>query len=192
MKAPLAFPFPFSRKATFHFSLLRLSWVPPCPPFQLGFITGRARHCIEFHKLRGAMVSPPAFAAAVAVVAVLLCASAAANPAGGPHMADLSVLLPPRMTKPVEYRLIGGDGCFSWYSSVAVLCPHFFASVLCVIARCGVPFCDMRCSVGFVECLHVWLLLQLVIMDGLCFVICSMLLLASDSGPDVNHGEPTG
>ncbi|KAF8692700.1 hypothetical protein HU200_039534 [Digitaria exilis] len=29
-------------------------------------------------------------------------------------MADLSVLLPPRMTKPVEYRLIGGDGCFSW------------------------------------------------------------------------------
>lgn len=126
MKVPFAFPFPFSRKATFHFSLLRLSWVPPCPPFQLGFITGRARHCIEFHKLRGAMVSPPAFAAAVAVVAVLLCASAAANPAGGPHMADLSVLLPPRMTKPVEYRLIGGDGCFSWYSSVAVLCPHFF------------------------------------------------------------------
>lgn len=60
------------------------------------------------------MVSRPAFAAAVAVVAVLLCASAAANPAGGPHMADLSVLLPPRMTKPVEYRLIGGDGCFSW------------------------------------------------------------------------------
>ncbi|KAJ1288978.1 hypothetical protein BS78_02G130300 [Paspalum vaginatum] len=67
------------------------------------------------------MGSPPsaaaavvAAAAAVAVVAALLCASAAANPAGGPHMADLSVLLPPRMTKPVEYRLIGGDGCFSW------------------------------------------------------------------------------
>ncbi|CAM0953281.1 unnamed protein product [Alopecurus aequalis] len=32
--------------------------------------------------------------------------------AGGPHMADLSVLLPPRMTRPVEYRLVGGDGCF--------------------------------------------------------------------------------
>ncbi|RLM86258.1 hypothetical protein C2845_PM04G10100 [Panicum miliaceum] len=64
------------------------------------------------------MGSPPAaaaaVAAAVAVVAALLSALAAANPAGGPHMADLSVLLPSRMTKPVEYRLIGGDGCFSW------------------------------------------------------------------------------
>ena len=105
------------------------------------------------------MGSPPAFAAAVAMVAALLCASAAANPAGGPHMADLSVLLPPRMTKPVEYRLIGGDGCFSWYASVAVLCPHFCFGC-CVIARCGVsecgvPFCDVRCCVGFVERLHV-------------------------------------
>ncbi|KAG8050281.1 hypothetical protein GUJ93_ZPchr0009g538 [Zizania palustris] len=68
------------------------------------------------------MASPPAAAAvaaavmAVAVaVAVALCVSAAAtSPAGGPHMADLSVLLPPRMTKLVEYRLIGGDGCFTW------------------------------------------------------------------------------
>ncbi|TVU10546.1 hypothetical protein EJB05_44087, partial [Eragrostis curvula] len=63
--------------------------------------------------------SPPAAAVVVAAVAVVvavaaLCAPAAASPAGGPHMADLSVLLPPRMTKAVEYRLIGGDGCFSW------------------------------------------------------------------------------
>jgi hypothetical protein len=41
------------------------------------------------------------------------------------------------------------------------------------------------------------LLLQLVIRDGLCFVICSMRLLASDfrlwlSGPDVNPGGATG
>ncbi|XP_062193278.1 nuclear pore complex protein GP210 [Phragmites australis] len=59
---------------------------------------------------------PPAAAAVLAVV-VALCASAppvATSMAGGPHMADLSVLLPSRMTKPVEYRLIGGDGCFSW------------------------------------------------------------------------------
>lgn len=32
----------------------------------------------------------------------------------GPHIADLNVLLPPRMTNPVEYRLQGSDGCFSW------------------------------------------------------------------------------
>ncbi|XP_068664790.1 nuclear pore complex protein GP210 isoform X3 [Aristolochia californica] len=34
--------------------------------------------------------------------------------ASGPHIADLTVLLPPRMTNPVEYRLQGSDGCFSW------------------------------------------------------------------------------
>ncbi|KAL6838421.1 hypothetical protein ACP4OV_031666 [Aristida adscensionis] len=67
------------------------------------------------------MGPPPAAAAAAAaaVVVAALCASAAAAAAlagggGGPHMADLSVLLPPRMTKPAEYRLMGGDGCFSW------------------------------------------------------------------------------
>ena len=80
------------------------------------------------------MGSPPAAAAAVAVavavVAALLSASAAANPAGGPHMADLSVLLPPRMTKPVEYRLIGGDGCFSWYAFCSLPSPLFSLRVL--------------------------------------------------------------
>ncbi|KAI3985657.1 hypothetical protein MKX01_033940 [Papaver californicum] len=32
----------------------------------------------------------------------------------GPHIADVNLLLPPRMTHPVEYRLQGTDGCFSW------------------------------------------------------------------------------
>uniref|UniRef100_A0ACD5XVX7 Uncharacterized protein n=1 Tax=Avena sativa TaxID=4498 RepID=A0ACD5XVX7_AVESA len=50
---------------------------------------------------------------AVAVAALLLLYASAAA-ASGPHMADLSVLLPPRMTRPVEYRLVGGDGCFAW------------------------------------------------------------------------------
>jgi hypothetical protein len=119
------------------------------------------------------MGSPPAAAAAavvavVTVAAALLSASAAANPAGGPHMADLSVLLPPRMTKPVEYRLIGGDGCFSWYASRSLPSPPscfvlfcflfvFFCFVRCVIARRGVPF-------------------QQVIGDCFCCVICSMRL----------------
>lgn len=29
-------------------------------------------------------------------------------------MADLNILLPPKMTHPVEYRLQGSDGCFKW------------------------------------------------------------------------------
>ncbi|KAF6137071.1 hypothetical protein GIB67_030835 [Kingdonia uniflora] len=32
----------------------------------------------------------------------------------GPHIADVNLLLPPRMTHPVEYRLLGSDGCFKW------------------------------------------------------------------------------
>ncbi|XP_007031576.2 PREDICTED: nuclear pore complex protein GP210 [Theobroma cacao] len=32
----------------------------------------------------------------------------------GPHIADVNILLPPRMTNPVEYRLQGSDGCFKW------------------------------------------------------------------------------
>ncbi|KAJ8622832.1 hypothetical protein MRB53_031361 [Persea americana] len=36
------------------------------------------------------------------------------NSLSGPHIADLNVLLPPRLTNPVEYRLKGSDGCFSW------------------------------------------------------------------------------
>jgi nuclear pore complex protein Nup210 len=63
--------------------------------------------------------SPPSSAAVVAAISMVvmaLCVPGAASAAGGPHMADLSVLLPPRMTKPIEYRLIGGDGCFSWYA----------------------------------------------------------------------------
>uniref|UniRef100_A0A2P2KNT8 Uncharacterized protein MANES_17G112100 n=1 Tax=Rhizophora mucronata TaxID=61149 RepID=A0A2P2KNT8_RHIMU len=32
----------------------------------------------------------------------------------GPHIADVNLLLPPKMTHPVEYRLQGSDGCFKW------------------------------------------------------------------------------
>ncbi|KAE8694382.1 GP210 protein [Hibiscus syriacus] len=32
----------------------------------------------------------------------------------GPHIADVNILLPPKMTNPVEYRLQGSDGCFKW------------------------------------------------------------------------------
>jgi hypothetical protein len=65
------------------------------------------------------MAARPAVAVAalllLLVAAAALCAPAAA--AGGPHLADLSVLLPPRITRPVEYRLVGGNGCFSWYTA---------------------------------------------------------------------------
>lgn len=58
-----------------------------------------------------------ALAAAVAL-ALLLWSGAdgvvALGLSRGPHIADVNVLLPPRMTNPVEYRLQGSDGCFKW------------------------------------------------------------------------------
>ncbi|XP_031406672.1 nuclear pore complex protein GP210 isoform X1 [Punica granatum] len=32
----------------------------------------------------------------------------------GPHITDVNILLPPKMTRAVEYRLQGSDGCFKW------------------------------------------------------------------------------
>lgn len=36
------------------------------------------------------------------------------NLVSGPHIADVNLLLPPKMTYPVEYMLLGSDGCFKW------------------------------------------------------------------------------
>ncbi|GMH15008.1 hypothetical protein Nepgr_016849 [Nepenthes gracilis] len=40
--------------------------------------------------------------------------STAESMVSGPHIADVNILLPPKMTHPVEYRLQGTDGCFKW------------------------------------------------------------------------------
>ena len=33
----------------------------------------------------------------------------------GPHINNLNVLLPPKTTHPVRFRLQGSGGCFTWY-----------------------------------------------------------------------------
>ncbi|EXC20346.1 hypothetical protein L484_020567 [Morus notabilis] len=43
-----------------------------------------------------------------------LVSETASHLGSGPHIADVNILLPPRMTHPVEYRLLGSDGCFKW------------------------------------------------------------------------------
>ncbi|XP_026442426.1 nuclear pore complex protein GP210-like isoform X1 [Papaver somniferum] len=48
------------------------------------------------------------------ILLVLLATLRASESVTGPHIADVNLLLPPRMTHPVEYRLQGTDGCFSW------------------------------------------------------------------------------
>ncbi|MED6133436.1 hypothetical protein PIB30_028200 [Stylosanthes scabra] len=52
----------------------------------------------------------------------------------GPHIADVNLLLPPKMTYPVEYRLQGSDGCFQWswdHHDILSVLPEFNSSSKC-------------------------------------------------------------
>ncbi|KAK4603548.1 hypothetical protein RGQ29_012174 [Quercus rubra] len=52
----------------------------------------------------------------------------------GPHIADVNLLLPPKMTHPVEYRLQGSDGCFKWswdHHDVLSVLPEYNSSNHC-------------------------------------------------------------
>ncbi|KAK4710846.1 hypothetical protein R3W88_005359 [Solanum pinnatisectum] len=55
-------------------------------------------------------------------------------PATGPHIADVNILLPPKMTHPVEYRLQGSDGCFKWtwdHHDILAVLPEYNVSNQC-------------------------------------------------------------
>ncbi|XP_057481196.1 nuclear pore complex protein GP210-like [Actinidia eriantha] len=57
------------------------------------------------------------FASVVVLLLPLLVSNASpSHSLSGPHIADVDILLPPRMTHPVEYRLQGSDGCFECYA----------------------------------------------------------------------------
>ncbi|EPS63976.1 hypothetical protein M569_10806, partial [Genlisea aurea] len=52
----------------------------------------------------------------------------------GPHIADVNILLPPKMTHPVEYRLQGSDGCFKWswdHHDVLSVLPEYNTTGIC-------------------------------------------------------------
>ncbi|KAL8555140.1 hypothetical protein ACS0TY_003077 [Phlomoides rotata] len=49
-------------------------------------------------------------------------------------MADVNILLPPKMTHPVEYRLQGSDGCFKWswdHHDILWVLPEYNSSSHC-------------------------------------------------------------
>ncbi|PRQ54034.1 putative invasin/intimin cell-adhesion [Rosa chinensis] len=57
----------------------------------------------------------PSFAFLLGLVLLTMADQTASHlSSGGPHIADVNILLPPKMTHPVEYRLQGSDGCFKW------------------------------------------------------------------------------
>ncbi|PON34582.1 hypothetical protein TorRG33x02_353020 [Trema orientale] len=58
----------------------------------------------------------------------------ASHSASGPHIADVNILLPPRMTHPVECRLQGSDGCFKWswdHHDILSVIPEYNSSDHC-------------------------------------------------------------
>lgn len=65
---------------------------------------------------------------------LLTVSGAAAGLTSGPHLADVNILLPPKMTHPVEYRLQGTDGCFKWswdHHDILALLPEYNSSSRC-------------------------------------------------------------
>ncbi|CAL5434445.1 unnamed protein product [Camellia sinensis] len=57
------------------------------------------------------------FASLVVVVVLnvlVVSVASSLHSVSGPHIADVNILLPPKMTHFVEYRLQGSDGCFKW------------------------------------------------------------------------------
>ncbi|KAL5860539.1 hypothetical protein ACOSQ4_001835 [Xanthoceras sorbifolium] len=52
----------------------------------------------------------------------------------GPHITDVNILLPPKMTNSVEYRLQGSDGCFKWswdHHDILSVLPEYNSSNHC-------------------------------------------------------------
>ncbi|XP_016903284.2 nuclear pore complex protein GP210 isoform X1 [Cucumis melo] len=70
------------------------------------------------------------------VLLLMIGGSYGATPhfSSGPHIADVNILLPPRMTNPVEYRLQGSDGCFKWswdHHDILTVLPEYNVSSHC-------------------------------------------------------------
>uniref|UniRef100_A0A7N0UWF7 Uncharacterized protein n=2 Tax=Kalanchoe fedtschenkoi TaxID=63787 RepID=A0A7N0UWF7_KALFE len=67
-------------------------------------------------------------------VAVLVADATRSHSVTGPRIADVNVLLPPKMTYPVEYMLLGSDGCFKWswdHHDMLSVQPEYNASSHC-------------------------------------------------------------
>lgn len=61
-------------------------------------------------------------------------AVASSSVTSGPHLADVNILLPPKMTHPVEYRLQGTDGCFKWscdHRDILAVLPEYNSTNRC-------------------------------------------------------------
>ncbi|XP_065877577.1 nuclear pore complex protein GP210 isoform X2 [Euphorbia lathyris] len=70
----------------------------------------------------------------LSVFLLLMAEETASYSASGPHIADVNILLPPKMTHPVEHRLQGSDGCFKWswdHHDVLSVIPEYNLSSHC-------------------------------------------------------------
>lgn len=71
---------------------------------------------------------------AIVVLFLAMAVVSHVAPLAGPHIADVNILLPPKMTHPVEYRLQGSDGCFKWswdHHDILSVVPEYNSSNRC-------------------------------------------------------------
>lgn len=52
----------------------------------------------------------------------------------GPHISNLNVLLPPRSSRPVHYRLQGYNGCFTWFVTLHPATVFLCCTLLAIFA----------------------------------------------------------
>ncbi|XP_027187547.1 nuclear pore complex protein GP210 isoform X1 [Cicer arietinum] len=72
--------------------------------------------------------------AVTVLIAEHAVASSPPHSSSGPHISHVNLLLPPKMTFPVEYRLQGSDGCFKWswdHHDVLSVLPEYNSSNKC-------------------------------------------------------------
>ncbi|OMO69335.1 Bacterial Ig-like, group 2 [Corchorus olitorius] len=70
----------------------------------------------------------------VLTVSLSAVTTTASHLSSGPHIADVNILLPPKMTNPVDYRLQGSDGCFKWswdHHEILSVLPEYNATNRC-------------------------------------------------------------
>ncbi|XP_057770260.1 nuclear pore complex protein GP210 [Salvia miltiorrhiza] len=80
------------------------------------------------------MLPSPPFLLSPFLLLLLFLHHATSFSTSGPHITDVNILLPPKMTHPVEYRLQASDGCFKWswdHHDILSVLPEFNASSRC-------------------------------------------------------------
>ncbi|KAJ8750145.1 hypothetical protein K2173_014060 [Erythroxylum novogranatense] len=107
--------------------------------------------------------------AVMIVILLLLLAAGCENASlssSGPHITDVNILLPPKMTHAVQYRLQGSDGCFKWswdHHDILSVIPEYNKSNQCSTSarlRSIAPFSGRKETAVYATDLHTGIVIR--------------------------------